>query len=166
MERSYKIKKFTKRRDPDDRDNAGSMDSAFIKMHGYGEPGMHALITVSDTGEAMSDRIREKIFEPFFTTKEVGRGTGLGLSIVYGIVKQHNGYINCYSEPGKGATFKIYLPLIKDEAEKIEIAEEELQAAMRRTLYRDSELKRALNSSQNQSFRMNFCGRLGICSDK
>ena len=66
------------------------------------KPGAYAVITVSDTGTGIDEKIREKIFEPFFTTKETGKGTGLGLSIVYGIIKQHNGFISVSSEPGQG----------------------------------------------------------------
>lgn len=75
------------------------------------KPGAYAVIAVSDTGTGISEKIREKIFDPFFTTKETGKGTGLGLSIVYGIIKQHNGFISVLSEPGKGSSFKLYLPM-------------------------------------------------------
>ncbi len=87
------------------------MDEEYCHYHGFGSPGNYAVISVSDSGCGMSAQLRQRIFEPFFTTKETGKGTGLGLSMAYGIVQQHNGYINVYSEPGNGTTFRIYLPL-------------------------------------------------------
>ncbi len=95
------------------RTEPATLGEEFIAAHGAGAAGRYAAVIVSDTGEGIDESIISKIFDPFFSTKEQGKGTGLGLSMVYGIVRQHNGFIDVSSERGKGSTFRVYLPIYK-----------------------------------------------------
>lgn len=93
-----------------------SLSDEYFRTHLGAKPGHYVLLTVSDTGVGVEPEVLDRMFEPFFTTKTNEEGTGLGLAMVHGIVSQHGGYIRCYSEPGRGTSFKIYLPVSRTES--------------------------------------------------
>jgi PAS domain S-box-containing protein len=96
------------------------LDAAFASAHPGARPGRHVMLSVIDTGQGMDADTQTKVFEPFFTTKEAGKGTGLGLSTVYGIVKQHEGYITVESALGRGTTFRIFFPHVAGGPDPVE----------------------------------------------
>ncbi len=104
-------------------------DSAFITGHEWARPGQYICIAVTDTGSGMDRDTMQKIFEPFFTTKEKNRGTGLGLAMVYGIIRQHQGMVQVYSEPGNGSCFRIYLPAENENPDDVHVQAEQAESS-------------------------------------
>jgi PAS domain S-box-containing protein len=130
------------------------LEEDFIAVHGYGKPGAYVRLSIADTGAGMEERTRERIFEPFFTTKEMGQGTGLGLASSYGIIKQHKGFIDVESEPGRGTSFHIYFPALKSGASKDGVHAEEVLKGGTETILvaEDDEVIRNLTSSILREF--------------
>lgn len=116
------------------------IDTNYTRRHPYKLiEGQYLLLSVTDSGVGMDENVKSKLFEPFFTTKGPGKGTGLGLASVYGTIKGHNGSIECYSEVGKGTTFKIYLPVVNREGTPVPVVKEVIYRGTARILIIDDE---------------------------
>ena len=130
------------------------LEEEYLKQYPYMMAGRHAVLSVSDTGIGMDEKTRERVFEPFFTTKGPDKGTGLGLAMVYGIVKQHNGFIHLYSEPGKGTTFRVYFLEVEAPADAKVVASQGVAHGGSETilLAEDNESVRHLTEQMLASF--------------
>jgi CheY-like chemotaxis protein len=151
------------------------LDGAYARRHVAVTPGRYVMLAVSDTGVGMTPEVRDRVFEPFFTTKEKGKGTGLGLSTVYGIVKQSEGNIWIYSEPGHGTTFKIYLPQVEELLEEVKekVVGEELPCGSETVLVVEDEeevRKVAVRILRGQGYKVleasNGADTLMICKEQ
>lgn len=132
-----------------------SLDERYCATHPEARPGDYVLLAVSDTGHDMSDEVKEHLFEPFFTTKSPGHGTGLGLATTFGVVKQAGGLIEVHSDPGRGTTFKIFLPRLEKQAEKLtreEISNNMLKGTETVLLVEDEESVRQVASAILKGF--------------
>ncbi len=135
-----------------------SIDEEFCRNHIGAVPGEFVMLAVSDDGYGMEKEVLDNIFEPFFTTKEMGKGTGLGLSTVYGIIKQHGGFIHADSEPGEGTSVRIYLPRVRGEVEEIVEPDKKTVVPGKETvlLAEDQEMVRTLTRKmlENNGYRV------------
>ena len=108
-----------------------TLDSRYQGLHPEVPPGRYVMLSITDSGTGMTPEVKARVFEPFFTTKEVGKGSGLGLSMVYGFVKQSNGHVSIYSEPGLGTTIRLYLPAASGRSDDVESSPDETVAAFK-----------------------------------
>jgi hypothetical protein len=115
------------------------LDAAFAEAHPPARPGRFLQLAVSDGGSGMTPDVLERVFEPFFTTRPQGEGTGMGLAVVHGIVHRHGGIVTAESEPGRGSTFRVYLPVVATPATRADAADTPLPRGTERILVVDDE---------------------------